>query len=428
MFPRPAASRLVAAATVALALAGGPGPARARQFIRETYYLAPTERVVISDPYVTTSRSYVVPTSVVYESPATVLSPSSYVVARTRYGLFGRPRETEYVVPRSYGVDPLYDLTPTAYRSVLTPTYYTESYRPVYVSPRRYIVPTREVIVDSPVYDEYIVPAASSPCDEETLIDRSAPPATSRPEAAAPPSPPVDEPSLRPLPTRETQGAGAKTPAQSKVIESEPSAGAEKPVPVVSNPPAAVPADRDPLEPAPLGDLVPPAAPSGDTGTAATPPATPEPAQPVQSNPDPPVIPGPAESTLPLDAGDIPLVPEIERRATFRPAFPSSPTAVSTTGLVNPLEGRVLDQSTRRPLSGLQVVLSDQKDRYPDRTATTDYDGRFVVADVPDGDWSVTIQNPSAAGTARRYGVIRVTAGRPFDSAGRSHDRLILNY
>jgi hypothetical protein len=428
MFPRPAAGRLVAAATVALALAGSSGPARARQFLRETYYVAPAERVVISDPYVATSRSYVVPTTVVYESPATVVSPSSYVVARTRYGLFGRPRETEYVVPRSYVVDPLYDLTPTTYRSVLTPTYYRESYRPLYVTPRRYVVPTREVIVDAPLYDEYIVPAASSPCDEETIIERSAPPAASRPATSAPPAAPADEPSLRPLPTRETQGAGAKAPSQSKVIESVPTAGAEKPAPAVSNPPAAAPADSDPLGPAPLGDLVPPAAPSGDTGTAATPPATPEPAQPVLSDPAPPVIPGPGESTLPLDAGEVPLVPEIERRATFRPAFPSSPTAVSTTALVNPLEGRVLDQSTRRPLSNLQVVLSDQKDRYPDRTATTDFDGRFVVADVPDGDWSVTIQNPSAAGTARRYGVIRVTAGRPFDSAGRSHDRLILNY
>lgn len=427
MFPRPTAARVLAVAGLAAVLLTEPGTVRAKQIIRETYYVAPVQRVIVSEPVVATryvESTVVAPTSVVYETPTTVLTPSSYVLARTRYGLFGRPRETEYVVPSSYiAVTPTtysYTLSPTVYRYSLTPTYYTETYRtsrPVYVYPRSYIVPSREVIVESPVYDEYVVPS------DEVIVEPSRPASSPAPKARVPreEAPANDaEPQLRESGARRTQGATGQAPSQNKVIESTPGGAAGGSAPPASGaaaPPASAP-DTSGLPTPPAESGTPP--PAG---------GMPEPSTPVEPATPAPAVPGPGENlTFPDDVPVVPPAPEPERRETFRPAFPGTSAATSAALLVNALEGRVLSKETRQPEAGLQVVLSDQQKRYEERTATTDRNGRFVVPDIPDGDWAITIRSLTTAGTSRRYGIIRVTSGRPFDSVGRPYDRLVLNY
>jgi hypothetical protein len=219
-------------------LVGGSSSVQARQFLTETYYVPAAERVVVSSPLVATSyvpTTILSPTRFVYESTASVLAPAGYSV-RTNYGLFGRVRSYDvsptYYAPTSYVVSrPTYLAAPTSYvvsrPTYLAPTTYVTTPR---VYERRYVVPTREYIVD-----DYVVPSSRVIYDDSVIYE------------SEPVAPPATRPQVQPAPRRqgnvsaepelslegtETQASGVAAQPGGGVIESTPGGeGANPPIP-----------------------------------------------------------------------------------------------------------------------------------------------------------------------------------------------------
>jgi hypothetical protein len=72
------------------------------------------------------------------------------------------------------------------------------------------------------------------------------------------------------------------------------------------------------------------------------------------------------------------------------------------------VRGRIVDTSDRRPLAGVSLTLTSEgdEDRFlPIHTATTDLEGKFELANVSDGTWTLAANKKSYAAVTRQVGV-----------------------
>jgi hypothetical protein len=90
------------------------------------------------------------------------------------------------------------------------------------------------------------------------------------------------------------------------------------------------------------------------------------------------------------------------------------------------VSGRVVDSTDRRPVSGARVALAPQEGDASgasafrlDRSATTDLDGRFSMANVPDGAWRLTA---TAQGYAAQTATATVKNGHDVENVGIALD------
>lgn len=321
--------------------------------------------------------------------PSVLAVPSSYV-------------STSYLVPSSY-VDVLY---PTIYSSPLvSPT--------VYVEPTSYVVSGRRSLGRSiysrtsalyydltPTTYSYLPTAYETPLLSPTTLVSE-----------------VDQCCLT---------ASASAPIASAPIPSAPSAAARSSAPP-SNLQSIPQANPAPANPAPSGnytDQGPPAA-AEDLFNSAPAPA-PGPVEP-PLNPTPEkennvVIPPPA---TPNDVTSPPLGDEYGRTAnkpvptTFSPG--SSNLAPGT------LRGEVVDQTTRSPLAGVEVVFSDLQRNYADKIVKTDSAGHFEVL-LPNADWSISVAESNGEPNTQYDNRITSTGGRFYDAFGRAISSLRLNH
>jgi hypothetical protein len=95
-----------------------------------------------------------------------------------------------------------------------------------------------------------------------------------------------------------------------------------------------------------------------------------------------------------------------------------------TTATRGVLAGKVISAENKQPQAGVRVFVSDHRRRFDDRVATSDADGHFSLLNLPEGDWSVSVEMPSR----RVYKVSEITfaSGRMTDSYGRDVPGLII--
>jgi hypothetical protein len=67
---------------------------------------------------------------------------------------------------------------------------------------------------------------------------------------------------------------------------------------------------------------------------------------------------------------------------------------------------------------GVKVVFSDRRQRFDDKTATTDANGLLSVF-LPEGDWAVRIDEGTAAQN-KTYDAVTSSGGKFMDPSGRA--------
>jgi hypothetical protein len=300
---------------------------------------------------------------------------------------------TSYVLPTSYVAStvsatsyllPTYSLSPTAY---VVPTYYRAArlLRRAYYVPTTYTYwsPTAYYLTPT-VYEGSYVPTALVSSALDCVCDSA--PAVVAPSAASP----------------------AKTPAG--VRENRPSAE-------ISSQPAAEPELK---QGAPQGGAVsPPPSPPPNQGGTPNPPNAPATTTPGTEIPETPPMPAPEPGTEPRSTAP---PSQTTQSSSFKPALSDAGLRHATTGLTI-LEGRVIAADSRQPEAGVRVFVSDHRQRYDDRVATTDALGRYAI-NLPDGDWTVRVESASG----RRYvvGDLTVSNGRIVFSDGREVPSLVI--
>lgn len=369
--------RIAAMSATMLALFGASvGTAYGDRWIETVYaepvsYYAPTS-------YVTTSR--VAATSDVY------FTPTSYVYAPTSYSYV--PTSSTYVLPSSYATT-AYSYLPTSY--AYTPTYYATTYyrrpgllrrlaaRPVIETTYRYagdVLPTTTYLPTTISYEPTVV-ATSFGCNETAVPFN-------------PPAAPAEDPQTTGKTIRSTHKDAGNEPlldgSATQKLKAEPAKPKATP---------KLPADEPLDAPAPEKDA------AGAGGLS-------EPSN------DPP-----------KGSGD--SVERTSFRKTMKDVQPRQGTA---TGSQAVLRGEIVSGVTREPKANLQVVFSDLRGRFPDRTKTTDAKGAFEIF-LPDGGWTYRVVDPAApAGTKpKEYdGQVIATSGRYLDESDSPLYGLRLNY
>ncbi len=364
-----------------------------------TRYVAPTSYVVPTS-YVTTGSSYVVPTT--YVAPTSYVTTGSSYLVPTRYVTTG----SSYVVPTSY-VATSASYVPTSYVATsasyvptslaVAPAYTTTTYyrrpgllrrlasRPVIETTYRYATDLYPTTIYQPTtisYEPSVVTTSLSyanPCGE-TSVPFDPPPASNDATATSR--------SIESRP-KETNGEQVYDDAATKKAAADASAKAKaKPIPPVDSP----------LD-GPAPEKEPPAA-----GGLSEP-----------SNEPPPK--GTADPSL--------------DRTSFRKTMKDvQPRAAGTTSSQGMLRGEVVSGTTRDPKPNLQVVFTDLRGRFPDRSKTTDAKGTFEIF-LPDGGWSYRVVDPTAAAgiKPREYdGQVIATSGRYLDETDAPLYGLRLNY
>lgn len=313
----------------------------------------------------------------VYGEPTTYYVPSSYVstsyvpttyVPTSRYVSTGAsyyvPTSYSYVLPASYAT--------TAYTTMPTSTSYAA---PGYVETSYYRRPgllrrlaNRPVIETSRVYRYETFPTSAY---LPTTISYEAPMtmATSYGSPCGETNVPFDPP----------QAANAAT--TSKAITSTPANGGEptyvekaatKANPVKPADPRDVPKDADDA-PGGAGDLtVPPNVPAKDTPKSPT-----------------------------------------DTRTSFRPQYKEVQPRTGAASMPM-LRGEVVSGTSGVPKPNMEVVFTDLKGTYPDKTRKTDAKGAFEVY-LPNGGWAVSVVDPVAGGKPKEYLRITSTNGRYLD-------------
>ena len=133
----------------------------------------------------------------------------------------------------------------------------------------------------------------------------------------------------------------------------------------------------------------------------------------------------PGDAPPPKGAGD-----SVERTSFRKTMKDVQPRAAGTTSSQGMLRGEVISGASRDPKANLQVVFTDLRGRFPDRSKTTDAKGAFEIF-LPDGGWSYRVVDPTAAaGTKpREYdGQVIATSGRYLDETDSPLYGLRLNY
>jgi len=371
--------RVAAASATLLALLGLTAGSAQGDRVVETIYAQPTAYYVptgyvTSSSVVPTGYSYVYPTTTSYVYPTS----DTYVV----------PTSTSYVLPASYTTTAYSYLPSYTAASYYVPTYYRRpgllrrlASRPVYetsriytydATPTTYYQPTT-ITYDSPLVTTSL--AYASPCAETTV--------PFNPPAPINGNPPADP----------TTKSVTSTP---KNVEEPPYKGQ---VPEKSKAAAVKDTTKDPMSP----------------------PSAPAPEKNDKEITEPNGLAVPPVDT-PKDPGEV-------NRSSFRPV-PTVMTPRATASRANMLIGDVVAVSglSEKPVPNAQVVFSDQRKTYSDRTRTTDAQGGFQIS-LPNGDWMVKIVDPTAAGgaQAREYGRITSAGGSYYDEDDRPVYRLKLN-
>jgi hypothetical protein len=350
----------------------------------ETVYVAPSTSILTVPTAYFEPTYYVEPTS--YVVPTTYVEPTSYVVP-TGYTSYS------YVTPTAYVQPTTYYLSPTAY---VVPSLYTTSR--VY-APRRWFRRWFYPRTYTYYYPPVVATSLSYPVVATTY------PAS---DCAPSPAPPAYSGSATPVnpgyapPASNGQSRRPQRPIQSEAAASEPALRETTP-PVATPGSLANPGPPATPAPEPNTETVPPG--PGATGGGA--------AQPQPANP----APG-GQATTPGSAGAL---------ETLRQSQKPVPTdldirRVSATRGV--LEGKVVSAESQQPQSGVRVFVSDHRRRFDDRVATSDADGRFSLVNLPEGDWTVSVEMPSR----KVYAVSEITfaSGRLTDSFGRDVPGLII--
>ncbi|RUL88217.1 carboxypeptidase-like regulatory domain-containing protein [Tautonia sociabilis] len=310
--------------------------------------------------------------------------------------IFAVPTVTSYVVPTTEVISTSY-LVPTS-TVVYRPARYTLAptiYRPATtVLPTRYYVggtllrPTRyylDDVVTTTYYSDPIVYPSRIVYDTP-VIESSAPVVIDAP--AASPSPSAtrsqSEPRLSNPPRQSTNPPGS---GRSSALESRPEPEPAAPE-AAAAPPEPQPIDQEPTSPPDVPAL-------GEDGSI---------------------------------EGILPLPEPFEMRQSQRPAFGGVPgsSLASATKLV---QGRVRDERTGQPRSGLVVTFSNTVSSFAERRAVTDDRGQFQLEEfLPDGDWSIVVSGQAENEPTRTYPQVTVVGGRIYDRLGRDYTKLVLDY
>jgi hypothetical protein len=123
----------------------------------------------------------------------------------------------------------------------------------------------------------------------------------------------------------------------------------------------------------------------------------------------PPVVPPPGDNGLGANAGGV------QRRDALKPK-PGERLMQQAASVKPLLQGKVTAGVTAAPVPNAKVVLSNPSGRFEKKTFTTDTNGLFEIRYLPEGDWSVEVED--AMGKAQPYGTLTVSAGRVTDSDG----------
>ncbi|QDV33743.1 carboxypeptidase-like regulatory domain-containing protein [Tautonia plasticadhaerens] len=328
----------------------------------------PRETVYLGSPVETI---YAVPTATSYVVPTTSIVSTSYLVPTASYVY--RPAR--------------YTLAPTIYRSASTllPTSYLVGSS--YLRPTRYYLD--DVVSTSYVPTSYAY--STSLLYPSSVVYDSTPIVVDRPVAAPSPSPSGtsatrrNEPALQaPRQSGNPPGTGRSPELESRAIEPrQPEA-------------SAAPAEEE------------------DAGIV------PEPSS-------PPTLPAPGEDGA--IEGIMPLPEPFETRTSQRPAFSGGLPGSTLAAATKLVQGRVRDEQTRGPVSGLVVTFSNTVSSFAERRAVTDEDGQFRLAEfLPDGDWSIVVSGSGANAPTRTYPQVTVMGGRIYDRLGRDYSKLVLDY
>lgn len=317
---------------------------------------------------VPTGYSYVAPSSYSY------VYPSSYVATGATY------------LPASYATT-AYTYLPTSY--AVAPTYYATTYRrpgllrrmanrPVIETTRSYaydVTPTTYYLPTTIAYESPVTRTAYA-----TGYECAESPVPFNPPAPAAPANP--------------SGASKSIQSRSK-DEADP--GLVDPNAATQKKSAAA---RDATKASP--PVVEPPAPEKDAAGG-----------PLDPGNDPPKTNGPGET---------------QDRTSFRPAF-TDLRPRDNASAVPMLRGTVVSGVTGQARAGLEVVFSDQRGTYADKTKKTDSKGAFEVF-LPNGTWSIRVVDPTAAAGAKplQYGQITATSGRYLDENDSPIVGLRLNY
>jgi hypothetical protein len=115
-------------------------------------------------------------------------------------------------------------------------------------------------------------------------------------------------------------------------------------------------------------------------------------------------------------------------REVQRPAFKNQDLNLSrpkhdlTSAL---LRGRIISGKTSEPEAGVKVTFSNEGGRFRNRTFTSNAQGLFDVPALPDGDWTVEVED--VTGKAVPYATLTVSAGKVTDDRGVEWSTLTLN-
>lgn len=325
----------------------------------------------------------------VYGAPVTYYTPTSYVTTSRIYpasDVYYAPTSYSYVTPASYSyVVPTtyrtasYTYLPTSYATTsaytLTPTYYATTYyrrpgllrrlanRPVYETTYRYAYDTYPTTIYAPTTITY----------DPSYTTTSLAYVTGCVEATEPfAPPPVDE--------------SAKTTAKS--ITSSPKNSSEPPL--------------------------------NDESATRKKAATKSTLQDPDSPPDAGNLNEPPNDAPPKGTSD-----SVER-TSFRPKMKEVQPRQGSTGR-SVLRGEVVSGVTRDPKANFQVIFTDLRGRFPDRTKTTDAKGAFEIF-LPDGGWSYRVIDPNDTKNAKEYPPLTVTSGQYLDETDAPIYGLRLNY
>ncbi len=142
-------------------------------------------------------------------------------------------------------------------------------------------------------------------------------------------------------------------------------------------------------------------------------------ADPGDGQPSPPPAPAPEKKDDPNSDMSLPDAKPGGGRQSLRPAATELRPKLGASAQ-NVLRGEVVSGVTGKTLPAVKIVFSDLSGHYKDRIKETDAKGGFDVF-LPNGDWSITVVDPSAAAGVQPkvVGNITSTSGKYLDESDR---------
>jgi hypothetical protein len=89
------------------------------------------------------------------------------------------------------------------------------------------------------------------------------------------------------------------------------------------------------------------------------------------------------------------------------------------------IRGKVVGALSGKGEGNVKVTFTNEGGGFKPRSYTTDEQGRFDVSFLPDGDWSIEVEDDQ--GKARPYSTLTVSRGRVTDENGREGSTLSLS-